>query len=369
MNARIDPPTSTDDARWAALLARDTAADSRFVYAVRSTGIYCRPSCAARTPLRANVVFHDTAAEAEAAGFRPCKRCRPDGASLRERDAARVAAVCEFIDAAETAPTLADLAQVAGIGPAQLRRVFRAVTGLTPQAWAKARRAQRLRETLGAHASVTGAVFDAGYNSGGRFYSEADRVLGMQPRQWRAGGAGTTIRFALGQCSLGAILVAASERGICAIALGDDADVLLRELQERFPRAELIGGDAQFEGLVATVAGFVEAPHMGLELPLDLRGTAFQLRVWQALRDVPVGTTVTYTELARRIGAPAAVRAVASACAANPVAVAIPCHRVVRLGGGLAGYRWGVARKRSLLEREVMQATPVITPAPDGAAR
>ncbi|MBA4742477.1 MAG: bifunctional DNA-binding transcriptional regulator/O6-methylguanine-DNA methyltransferase Ada [Azoarcus sp.] len=351
MNARSEPsPRTDDDTRWAAVCTRDATADGRFVYAVRTTGVYCRPSCGARTPRRENVVFHDSPAAAEAAGFRACRRCKPDQPD--SPDATRVAAVCRHIDAAETLPPLAELARVASIGPAQLRRAFRAATGLTPKAWGQARRAARLRKALDAGAGITTAVFDAGYESSGRFYAEAHRVLGMTPRQWRDGGHSTTIRFAIGQCWLGAVLVAATSRGLCAVLLGDEPDALVRELQDRFPRAELCGGDADFEQVVAQVVGFVEAPHRGLDLPLDLRGTAFQLRVWQALRDVPAGTTVSYTELARRIGAPAAVRAVAGACAANALAVAIPCHRVVRLNGDPSGYRWGVARKRALIARE-----------------
>jgi AraC family transcriptional regulator of adaptative response/methylated-DNA-[protein]-cysteine methyltransferase len=317
---------------------------------VRTTGVYCRPSCGARRPRRENVTFHDSPAAAEAAGFRACKRCRPDHPDVR--DAQRVAAICRHIEAAETPPTLAELAHLAGIGPAQLRRVFRAATGLTPKDWANARRAARLRAALDAGADVTTAVFEAGYGSSGRFYAEAHRVLGMTPRQWRDGGADTVIRFALGQCSLGAILVSATTRGLCAVLLGDEPEALVRELEQRFPRAELSVGDGAFEHTVATVVGFVEAPHRGLDLPLDLRGTAFQLRVWQALRKVPPGTTITYGELALRIGAPTAARAVAGACAANPLAVAIPCHRVVRVDGGLSGYRWGVERKRALIARE-----------------
>jgi AraC family transcriptional regulator of adaptative response/methylated-DNA-[protein]-cysteine methyltransferase len=223
---------------------------------------------------------------------------------------------------------------------------------LTPRAYAAAHRGKRVREGLARGESVTAAIYDAGYNSNGRFYEEADRVLGMTPTQRRAGGAGTDIRFAVGECSLGAILVARSERGVCAILLGDDPDELARDLQDRFPRARLIGGDTDFERVVALVVGFVEQPALGLDLPLDVRGTAFQQRVWQALREVPTGRTVSYAEVAQRIGAPKSVRAVAQACAANAIAVAIPCHRVVRHDGALSGYRWGVERKRALLERE-----------------
>lgn len=340
------------DPRWATVRARDAGADGQFVYAVSSTGVYCRPSCGARTPRPENVSFHASRTDAEAAGFRPCKRCRPDLPPLAERQAAMVAALCRQIDDADTLPSLDALAASAGCSRFHLLRVFRAHTGLTPRAWAAARRAERLRKRLADGASVTEAIVDAGYGSTSRVYEKSARPLGMTPRRYRAGGADTDIRFAIAQCALGALLVAASPQGVCAIALGDDADALARALQDRFPQARLSGDDADFARLVAQVVGFVEAPRIGLALPLDIRGTAFQQRVWAALRAIPPGQTLSYTELAQRIGAPAAVRAVASACAANTLAVAVPCHRVVRTDGRLSGYRWGVARKRALLDRE-----------------
>lgn len=340
------------DPRWTAVRARDAGADGRFFYSVASTGVYCRPSCGARTPRPENVSFHASRTDAEAAGFRPCKRCRPDLPPLAERQAAMVAALCRQIDDADMLPSLDALAASAGCSRFHLLRVFRAHTGLTPRAWAAARRAERLRERLADGASVTEAIVDAGYGSTSRVYEKSARPLGMTPRRYRAGGADTDIRFAIAQCALGALLVAASPQGVCAIALGDDADALARELQDRFPQARLSGDDADFARVVAQVVGFVEAPRIGLALPLDLRGTAFQQRVWAALRAIPPGQTLSYTELAQRIGAPAAVRAVASACAANTLAVAVPCHRVVRTDGSLSGYRWGVARKRALLDRE-----------------
>lgn len=340
------------DPRWTAVRARDAGADGRFFYSVASTGVYCRPSCGARTPRPENVSFHASRTDAEAAGFRPCKRCRPDLPPLAERQAAMVAALCRQIDDADTLPSLDALAASAGCSRFHLLRVFRAHTGLTPRAWAAARRAERLRKRLADGASVTEAIVDAGYGSTSRVYEKSARPLGMTPRRYRAGGADTDIRFAIAQCALGALLVAASPQGVCAIALGDDADALARELQDRFPQARLSGDDADFARVVAQVVGFVEAPRIGLALPLDLRGTAFQQRVWAALRAIPPGQTLSYAELAQRIGAPAAVRAVASACAANTLAVAVPCHRVVRTDGSLSGYRWGVARKRALLDRE-----------------
>lgn len=344
---------TASDPRWAAVAARDPAADGRFFYSVRTTGVYCRPSCGARPARPENVDFHATSADAERAGFRPCMRCQPDQPSRTERQAAQVAALCRFIEEAEQAPTLDELAARAGLSASHLHRIFKEVTGSTPKAYAAAHRAHRVREELGRSDSVTSAIYNAGYNSNGRFYANADDMLGMTPTAWRDGGAETEIRFAIGECTLGSILVAQSARGICTIALGDDPDALARDLQDRFPKARLVGGDAGFEALVATVVGFVEAPALGLDLPLDLRGTAFQLRVWQALRDIPAGATASYSEIAERIGAPKSVRAVAQACGANALAVAIPCHRVVRSDGSLSGYRWGVERKSALLRREV----------------
>jgi AraC family transcriptional regulator of adaptative response/methylated-DNA-[protein]-cysteine methyltransferase len=343
---------TVSDPRWAAVAARDRMQDGKFVYSVKTTGVYCRPSCAARPARPENVAFHLTAADAERAGFRPCKRCKPDQAPLAEQHAARVGELCKFIEEAEQLPTLDELAARAGLSAYHLHRVFKQVTGLTPRAYAAAHRAKRMRDELGRSDTVTQAIYGAGYGSNGRFYEESDRVLGMTPSSYRAGGADTEIRFAVGECSLGSILVAQSGRGVCAILMGEDPDELARDLQDRFPHARLIGGDAGFEQLIAKVVGFVEAPRLGLDLPLDVRGTAFQQRVWQALREIPAGKTASYTEIARRIDAPKSVRAVAQACAANPLAVAIPCHRVVRNDGGSSGYRWGVERKRALLERE-----------------
>ncbi|MCJ2036949.1 bifunctional DNA-binding transcriptional regulator/O6-methylguanine-DNA methyltransferase Ada [Methylobacterium sp. J-068] len=341
-----------DAARWAALATRDAGADGRFVYAVRTTGVYCRPSCGARPAKPGNVAFYATCAEAEAAGFRACRRCRPNAPALAERRAAIVTESCRRIDAAETVPSLDGLARDAGMSPSHFHRVFRAITGVTPRAYAAARRAERLASGLQGSGSVTEALYEAGYTASSRFYATASQRLGMSPAAYRRGGAGTEIRFAIGQCSLGAILVAATPRGVCAILLGDDPDALARDLQDRFPRATLSGGDTDFERWMAGIVGFVEAPGRGLDLPLDIGGTAFQQRVWAALRAIPVGTTASYAEIARAIGEPGAVRAVARACAANALAVAIPCHRVVRTDGALSGYRWGVARKRALLARE-----------------
>jgi AraC family transcriptional regulator, regulatory protein of adaptative response / methylated-DNA-[protein]-cysteine methyltransferase len=346
------PQFVDDDERWAAVMRRDPRADGIFYYSVLTTGVYCRPSCAARLPRRENVRFHASRDAAERSGFRPCKRCRPGEPPAAEQRALAVAKACRLIETAAEMPRLEALAEAAGMSRFHFHRVFKSVTGVTPRGYAAAHRAERLRRELAESGSVTKAIYGAGFNSSGRFYAASEAMLGMTPSTFRAGGRGAAIRFALGECSLGTILVAATEKGVCAIMFGDEPDALLRELQDRFPRAELIGGDAPFEETVAKVVGLVEAPALGLDLPLDLRGTAFQQRVWQALRRIPAGATASYQEIARRIGAPKAVRAVAQACAANPVAVAIPCHRVVRTDGGPSGYRWGVARKRALLERE-----------------
>lgn len=347
------PMSATEtDPRWQALRDRDASRDGQFVYAVKTTGIYCRPGCPSRLPKPANVEFFDSCEGAEMSGYRACRRCKPKEASLSSRQADLVAEACRQIESAEEVPTLDILAEQAGLSPFHFHRIFKSVTGLTPKEYADAHRARRVRDELAAGESVTSAIYGAGFNSSGRFYEGAGKRLGMKPSAFRKGGAEAEIRFAIGQCSLGAILVAQSERGVCAILLDDDPEALLRDLEDRFPNATLIGGDAGFEDLVAKVVGFVEAPNLGLDLPLDVRGTAFQERVWRALRDIPAGETVSYSDLAQRIGSPGAVRAVAGACAANKIAVAIPCHRVVRNDGQLSGYRWGVERKRTLLSRE-----------------
>jgi AraC family transcriptional regulator, regulatory protein of adaptative response / methylated-DNA-[protein]-cysteine methyltransferase len=344
---------SQRDSQWEAVLSRDATVDGSFVYAVKTTGIYCRPSCPSRAPKRRNVVFYETTAAAEAEGFRACRRCNPAGKSPAETTAGVVAQACRRIENAEEMPKLEVLAASAGLSPFHFHRQFKAVTGLTPRAYGAAQRSKRVRAELAdGTSSVTSAIYGAGFNSNSRFYETSNQVLGMTPSAYKQGGKDAEIRFAVGESSLGAILVAQSEKGICAISLGDDPEKLVRDLQDRFSNARLIGGDHDFEELVARVVGFVEEPRIGLDLPLDVRGSAFQERVWQALREIPAGETVSYAEIARRIGEPKAVRAVAQACGANKIAVAIPCHRVVRNDGALSGYRWGVERKHALLEKE-----------------
>ena len=341
------------DPRWAAVVARDHGADGTFFYSVATTGVYCRPSCGSRLANPKNVRFHETVAEAARAGFRPCRRCRPDQPPLEQLHAARVAEACRVIETAEAMPTLAVLADGVGLSLYHFHRVFKATTGVTPRAYAATHRAKRVRDELaGGHKTVTEAIYDAGFNSSSRFYETSGEFLGMRPTDYRAGGVDTEIRFAVGECSLGSVLVAQTRKGVCAILLGDDAGALVRDLQDRFPRATLVGGDVAFEQTVARVIGFVERPALGLDLPLDVRGTAFQQRAWAALRQIPIGSTVSYADIASRIGAPKSARAVAQACGANVLAVAIPCHRVVRTDGSLSGYRWGVSRKKNLLARE-----------------
>lgn len=341
-----------DDPRWNILVNRQADANLDFVYAVLTTGVYCRPFSPTKLPRPENVVFFDTAAEAERAGFRPSKRDSSNQAVVALKHAAAVAEACRLIDTSDTVLNLGDLAEQVGMSSFHFHRVFKKLTGLTPKAYSVASLRSRVRDQLSLSGTITDALYEAGYNSNSRFYEASQNILGMKPSEYRAGGANVDIKFALGESALGSILVARSARGICAILLGDDPNTLVESFQDQFPNANLIGGDAEFEAMVATVVGFVESPGTGLALPLDIRGTVFQERVWQALRDIPAGTTETYTQVAARIGMPTATRAVANACGANKLAVAIPCHRVVRSDGSLSGYRWGVERKRMLIELE-----------------
>lgn len=342
-----------DAAKWRAVCARDARCDGRFVFAVRTTGIYCRPSCGARRPNRANVRFFAEAAAARREGFRACRRCRPD-ARVGDDAATRawVVAVCRRIEAAEVPPKLAELAAHAGYSPFHLQRTFRAVVGTTPRGYAMAVRAERLRGALARGERVTAAQQSSGYASSSRLHADAERVLGMAPRRAKAGGAGERLEFHTAKCTLGRVLVAATARGLSAVLLGDDDATLQDELAERFPRAERVRGDAAFVARVRAVLACVDGAAVAPGLPFDVRGTAFQQRVWQALQQISTGCTIDYAGLAKRLGMKRGARAVAAACAANPIAVLVPCHRVVRGDGSLAGYRWGVARKRALLQRE-----------------
>jgi AraC family transcriptional regulator of adaptative response/methylated-DNA-[protein]-cysteine methyltransferase len=340
------------DPRWALVLARDSTADGLFWYGVATTGVYCKPSCASRRAKPENVKFYDTQGDARAAGLRPCKRCRPDGPTMDAENSVIVGKACRLIEQSGDMPSLRDLSSAVELSPSYFHRVFKAATGVTPKAYATAYRARRVREKLAESATVTEAIYEGGFGSSGRFYEKSTGMLGMTPTQFRSGGANEEIRFAVGQCSLGAIIVASSKKGVACISIGDDPEALVRGLQDQFPNARLIGGNEAYEALVAQVVGFVEAPALGLALPLDVRGTAFQQRVWQALREIPAGQTASYRDIACKLGSPQSVRAVAGACAANNIAVAIPCHRVVRSDGALSGYRWGIERKRILIDRE-----------------
>ena len=352
------PPAAyaTEAARWAAVESGDSAADAHFFYSVATTGVYCKPSCPSRLPRRENVGFFASAEEARRAGFRACKRCKPEVMASNSLEVLAVTAAARMIDAAiadeRPVPALAALAARAGFSQFYFHRLFKQQLGLTPKAYANAARAQRMEQELRASGSVTEAIQGAGYSSASRFYDHATARLGMAPSAHRKGGAGETIRFATAECSLGLVLVAMTGKGVCAIHFGDAPDELAAMLGKRFPQARLLSGATGFAAVIAKVVALVEAPRLGADLPLDVRGTAFQERVWQALQAIPVGTTATYTEIAAAIGAPKAMRAVAGACAANPAAVLIPCHRVVRSNGDLSGYRWGVARKAELLKRE-----------------
>lgn len=341
-----------DEQRWEAVVARNHSADGHFVYAVRTTGVYCRPSSSARLPKRGNVEFFDSAAAAEAAGYRASRRACSDRTESARRRADLVTRACCLIESSDRPLTLARLGAWAGMSPFHFQRVFKAEVGVSPKAYAVGARARKVRQYLIDGGSATDAIFEAGFNSIGRFYATAGQRLGMTAEAYRNGGAGTSISFATGRCSLGAILVARTELGICAILLADDAGALLDGLRAQFPRAVVMRGDDAYANLVREVVAFVEAPAIGLNLPLDVRGTAFQERVWKAFCEIPAGTTATYAEVARRIGRPGAARAVAQASAANPLAILIPCHRVVGGNGDLSGCRWGAARSRQLLERE-----------------
>jgi AraC family transcriptional regulator of adaptative response/methylated-DNA-[protein]-cysteine methyltransferase len=362
MHALTDAPTTpttpatayaTEAERWQAVFDHDPQADGAFFICVRTTGIYCRPTCPARRPNPENVSFVTTREEARRAGYRPCKRCTPDDeSSFPQRQAKLIARACERLETSEDRLTLEALATEFGMSPFHFHRVFKQVTGLTPKAYANAHRTQRVRDSMGTSGTVTAAIYDAGYASNGRFYETTSQTLGMTPTRYRAGAEGVTIRATVAPCSLGHVLVAATEVGLCSVMLGDDPESLQNLLQNRFPRATMLAEDAAFADLVAEVVAQIEEPARSIDLPLDIRGTSFQQRVWQALRRIPAGTTATYSEVAAAIGEPKAVRAVAQACANNRIAVVIPCHRVIGKDGSLTGYAWGPARKQVLLDRE-----------------
>ena len=341
----------TDDDRWQSVVDRDVNADGQFVFAVQTTGIFCRPSCRAKHALRKNVRFYADAQQAQDAGFRPCKRCQPDKDSAQQHRLDKIARACQLLEQ-ESPLTLDELAQQVAMSPYHLHRLFKATTGMTPKVWQQSWRARRLRDALAKGVPVTQAILNAGFPDSSSYYRKADQALGMTAKQFRKGGDNVSVRYTLADCALGRCLVAESERGICAILLGDDDATLVADLHALFPAAQDVPADANVQQRVREVIVALNARDASLSLPLDIRGTVFQQQVWQALRTIPCGETVSYQQLASAIGKPKAVRAVASACGANKLAIVIPCHRVIRGDGALSGYRWGIARKAQLLQRE-----------------
>ncbi|MDQ2229060.1 bifunctional DNA-binding transcriptional regulator/O6-methylguanine-DNA methyltransferase Ada [Citrobacter portucalensis] len=341
----------TDDDRWQSVVDRDVDADGQFVFAVQTTGIFCRPSCRAKHALRKNVRFFADAQQAQDAGFRPCKRCQPDKDSAQQHRLDKIARACQLLEQ-ESPLTLDELAQQVAMSPYHLHRLFKATTGMTPKVWQQSWRARRLRDALAKGVPVTQAILNAGFPDSSSYYRKADQALGMTAKQFRKGGDNVSVRYTLADCALGRCLVAESERGICAILLGDDDATLVADLHALFPAAQDVPAEANFQQRVREVIVAINSRDASLSLPLDIRGTAFQQQVWQALRTIPCGETVSYQQLVSAIGKPKAVRAVASACGANKLAIVIPCHRVIRGDGALSGYRWGIARKAQLLQRE-----------------
>lgn len=348
---------ATDGQRWDAIVQRNAGADGAFFYGVTTTGVYCRPTCASRLPNLDNVLFFQTVAEAEQAGFRPCKRCQPNTVSPRQQQMETIAHVCKLIENSEESLSLQQLATAAGLSPYHFHRLFKEVVGVTPKQYTLAQRSRRVRQELHQGDSITQAIYDAGFGASSRFYAGATHMLGMKPIEYKQGAKGVKIQYAVRSCFLGWVLVAATERGICAIEFADAPEQLIIQLQTRFSNAQVNQADTAFDTWVEQVIALVETPQRGLNLPLDIQGTAFQQRVWKILQDIPPGSTASYGEIAKRMGNPKAVRAVARACATNQLAVAIPCHRVVGSDGKLSGYRWGVDRKRALLTLEAERTT------------
>lgn len=344
-------PAVLDPTRWHVLQARKgDGAD--FLYAVKTTGIYCRIGCPARFPKPENTLFFDCAEQAEKAGFRPCRRCHPNSDSLVQQHKDLILNLCEIIKKSPIQPTLGILASHVGLSTSHLRRIFQRITGVTPKAYAKAIQAERLRQSLAETETVTESLHEVGFSSVGHFYGQANQILGMTPTSWRKGGDMESIFYAIQPCLLGFLLAAKTERGVCAISIGNNADELVSSLRSSFPAASLIANNTALEGIIDAILTFVDAPQTGLDLPLDIRGTAFQRQVWQILRDIPLGKTMRYAEVAEKLGITGGARAVARACAANTLAFAVPCHRVVRNGKSIGGYKWGNEIKKVLLEKE-----------------
>ena len=341
-----------DDKLWTAVKNRDSGAEGTFVYAVKTTGIYCRPGCSSRLPKRSNVEFYSTAPDAEHAGYRPCKRCSPDSTPIAEVKANLITAACRRIESSPTQPSLAELAAEANMSQGHFHRLFKKLTGITPKEYASSKQSDRFLEALDDGNSITTAVYEAGYSGPGRAYDQLKTRMGMTPSDYGKGAPGITIRYALAECFLGWTLVAATDRGICAVMFGDDPSELPGMLLKRFTKADLRESSPDETEILKRAIAEIDTPPETFSIPLDIIGTAFQKRVWKALMEVPPGETAGYGDIAERIGRPKAVRAVASACGANRIALFIPCHRIIRRDGGLGGYRWGLERKRIILERE-----------------
>ncbi|HEU4417006.1 MAG TPA: bifunctional DNA-binding transcriptional regulator/O6-methylguanine-DNA methyltransferase Ada [Candidatus Angelobacter sp.] len=340
--------------KWSQVLARDARADGRFVYAVRSTGVFCRPSCPSRRPKQVNVQFFDSPTQAQQAGFRACRRCRP---LEPNQQAQKIEAACRYIDQhLDVTLTLTALSRRVDISPFHFQRMFKRLLGISPRQYQQARRAGKFRQALQSEGRVTDAIYEAGYSSSSRAYESVPAQLGMTPAVFQRKGQGVTVRFTITSTELGKLLIATTERGVCAVRFGESDAALLRELKNDFAAAEIARDDEGLKALAAQVAGLLSGAPVSQNIPLDIQGTAFQQMVWQELRRIPRGETRSYSDVATSIGRPKAVRAVATACASNPVALVVPCHRVVQKNGGLAGYRWGVKRKTSLLGKEQIAA-------------
>jgi AraC family transcriptional regulator, regulatory protein of adaptative response / methylated-DNA-[protein]-cysteine methyltransferase len=342
----------SNSSRWQAVVDRDKAAEGCFYYAVVTTGIFCRPGCSSRLPNQGNVEYFETGAEAMRAGFRPCKRCNPTGETKDKEVEQKIVDVCRKIENSDKTIKLDTLAREAGLSSFHFHRLFKKIVGVTPKMYSSNHQSLRFREKLKSSKSITDAIFDAGYSSTSGAYSSKGDLLAMKPKEYRAGGRGVTIQYGVAECILGWVIVAATDRGICGIEFGDDVTVLVPQLQKRFPEAVLKEAGPGFKHVIEDVVQFVKVPTASFNLPLDIQGTVFQQKVWTILREIEPGKTMSYTEVAEKVGNPKAVRAVATACASNKIAVVIPCHRVISKAGKISGYRWGVTRKNDLLENE-----------------